>query len=299
VFGSMLVLFAFFASTNVQAAADRSILEREGACMLTITFAVSMVGYLTAALLFYAALVRVRPTTAALPWAQRLLVGTAMAHAADIVTRALILHKCPVLSAAFALSLAAWVTVVGFLVWARSGRLLSLGVIVSPLAMVMMVVSLVLQGHTMATEIPGWFLAIHVLANLSAVALFVLSAAAAFAHLFLSRRLKSKRPALAQVAFPGLSTLEGFIQRTLTIGLGPMTLGVVSGAVFAERLTHGGIESLRIGLAYSSWLLVAGIVVGQRLIGWSGRKLALGALLAAATAIAVVVLYAVMSGGSS
>jgi ABC-type uncharacterized transport system permease subunit len=78
-----------------------------------------------------------------------------------------------------------------------------------------------------------------------------------------------------------------------------MTLGIVSGAAFAERLTHGGVESLRIAMAYSCWLLAACIVVGQRLIGWSGRKLAWGALLVAAVTIAVVVLYALANGGSA
>lgn len=265
--------------------------------MLTATLTLTIGGYLISALVFYLGLIRSPASTGTFHWARGLLAGTLTLHAVDIVVRSLAIRACPVQSAAFALSLAGVVTVGGFLVWAKQGRLLSLGVVVAPLALGMFVASQALLGQDIDTDIPGWFLALHVLANLSAVALFMIAAAAAIAYLFQAGRLKSKRAVVTKSAFPGLSSLEALIQRSLALGLGPMTLGVVSGAVFAERLSSGGIESLRIALAYACWLVVAGMVISQRLIGWSGRKVAWGAIGAAAIALAVVVLYTASTGG--
>jgi ABC-type uncharacterized transport system permease subunit len=265
--------------------------------MLEVTLALTVAGYLVSALLFYLALMRSPASASYLGWARRLLEVTSVVQATDIVVRSIVVHACPVQSAAFALSLAALVATAGFLVWAKRGRLLSLGLIVAPLSLGMFVASQVLLRQATAPAVPGWFLSLHVLANLAAVALFVLAAAAAIAYLFQAGRLKSKRPAAAKSAFPGLSSLESLIQRLLAFGLGPMTLGVISGAVFAERLSRGGMELVRITLAYACWLVVASLVAGHRLIGWNGRKMAWGAVTAAAIAVAVVVLYALAAEG--
>jgi ABC-type uncharacterized transport system permease subunit len=265
--------------------------------MLQVTFALTMAGYLASALVFYSALVRSPVAFSHLMGARRLLIVTTLVHATDIVLRSIVMHACPVMSAAFALSLTALTVSVGFLAWARLGRVLSLGVIVAPIAFGLFVASEVLMRRATTNDVPAWFLALHVLANLAAVALFVIAAAAATIYLLQAGRLKSKRPTLAGFAFPGLSSLETVIGRLLAWGLGLMTLGVISGAVFAERLSHGGIESARVALSYSCWLGAAGLVVGQKLIGWNGRKVAWGAVCVATIAVVVVVLYAVASEG--
>jgi ABC-type uncharacterized transport system permease subunit len=114
-----------------------------------------------------------------------------------------------------------------------------------------------------------------------------------------STRLKSKRATVKNVTFPGLSSLESLSHRLLGVGLGFMTLGVVSGAVFAEHLSHGGIDSLRVSLSYACWLVAAVVVVGQRATGWHGRRVAWGTILSAAFAVALVLIYALTTGGAS
>jgi ABC-type uncharacterized transport system permease subunit len=265
--------------------------------MLQVTFALTLAGYLASSVVFYSALVRAQVAPSLLGVARRLLIGTALLHAMDIALRAVVMHTCPVLSAAFALSLTALAATIGFLLWARQGRMVSLGVIVAPIALGLIVASEVLMRQATANDVPAWLLALHVLANLGAVALFVIAAAGAIIYLLQAGRLKSKRPTIAGFAFPGLSTLEVLIERSLGWGLGLMTLGVVSGAVFAERLAHGGVESARMILAYTCWLGAAGLVVGQKLVGWNGRKVAWGAVVVAVVAVAVVLLYALAAEG--
>ena len=85
--------------------------------------------------------------------------------------------------------------------------------------------------------------------------------------------------------------MEMLIERALVLGLGALTLGVVSGAVFAERVSMGGFETLRVLLSYMLWLMVAGILLGRRLIGYHGRRVAWASVFVAAVAVGIVVLY--------
>jgi len=274
--------------------------QEESAAMQLAVLILAIVAYSFSTLTFYLTFVhspanfssRVRHSRAT-------LIAAVVLHLADIVYRSVVTRTCPVTSAEFGLSLAALVSVVAFLVWARQDKLLALGVIVAPLGLGLFVASSVVESHEITPHVPAWFLAVHVTANLLSVGLFVVAAAGSIAYLLQSSRIKAKRATVGQAPFPGLSSLESLSHRFLGLGLGPMTIGVVSGAVFAERLTHGGMESLRIALSYVCWLVAAAVVLGQRITGWHGRRVAWGTIFAAVLAVGLVLLYAIMNGSPS
>ncbi|MGC4069198.1 MAG: cytochrome c biogenesis protein CcsA [Polyangiaceae bacterium] len=260
----------------------------------------TLVAYSAAVLAFYLRLVRPSVSGgASRGGARMLLVLAAGVHFLDIGHRSAVTRTCPVTSAQFGLSLAALIAVVAFLVWARSERAQSLGIVVAPVGLAMFLASEALQSNTIEPEISGWFLAAHVSANLLSVGLLVLAAAASTAYLVQSSRLKSKRVKVSRFGLPGLDQLEAMSRRALSVGLGSMTLGVVSGAVFAQRLSFGGIEGVRVTLSYACWLLTALVVVGQRALGWHGRRVAWGIVVSALLAVVLVLLYALTSGGHS
>jgi ABC-type uncharacterized transport system permease subunit len=261
-------------------------------------FILVVLAYALASLAFYWTLVR--PKSGSLwsaSWSRRVLLVAWVLHFADIAHRSAVLGTCPVASAQFGLSLAALAAVGSFLVWARTDKQLSLGVIVVPIGWALFVAAEFLANEATRAYVPGWFIAVHVTANLLSVGLFVVAAAAAAAYLVQSTRLKSKRATARNRVFLGLSSLESLSHGFLGLGLGLMTLGVVSGAVFAARLSHGDVGSLRVVLSYVSWLVATLVVIGQRVTGWRGRKVAWGTILSATLAVVVVVLYAVAAGG--
>lgn len=265
--------------------------------MQLVLLILAIAAYSVSSLVFYLMLVRATAGTFGKPGLARTTLWVAAGlHLADIGYRSAVTATCPVTSAQFGLSLAALIAVVVFLFWARQDRNLALGLIVAPLGCGLFVASSVLEGHEIQSNVPGWFLAVHVTASLLSVGLFVVAAAGALAYLVQSARLKAKRATINRAPFPGLSTLETLSHRCLAWGLGPMTVGVVSGAVFAERLSQGGLESLRIVLSYACWLIAASVVIGQRVTGWHGRRVAWGTVAAAALAVSLVFLYALMSG---
>jgi ABC-type uncharacterized transport system permease subunit len=231
--------------------------------------------------------------------ARLLLVLAAGIHCLDIGHRSVLTQTCPVASAQFGLSLAALIAVVVFLVWARSERAQSLGIVVAPIGLTMFLASEALQSRTIEPEISSWFLAAHVSANLLSVGLTVLAAAASIAYLVQSARLKSRRVKVSRVGLPGLDQLEAMSRRALSVGLGSMTVGVVSGAVFAQRLSLSGVEGLRVTLSYACWLLIALVVLGHRVLGWHGRRVAWGTVVSALLAVMLMLLYALTTGDGS
>jgi ABC-type uncharacterized transport system permease subunit len=260
----------------------------------------TLVAYSAAALAFYLRLVRPSASYGTTRGGARLLLVLAAGlHLLDIGHRSAVTRTCPVTSAQFGLSLAALITVLAFLVWARSERAQTLGIVVAPIGLAMFLASEALQSRTIEPEISGWFLAAHVSANLLSVGLLVLAAAGSTAYLVKSTLLKSRRVKVSRFGLPGLDQLEALSRRALNVGLGSMTIGVVSGAVFAQRLSFGGIEGLRVTLSYACWLLTALVVVGHRVLGWHGRRVAWGSIVSALLAVALVLLYALTTGGPS
>jgi ABC-type uncharacterized transport system permease subunit len=268
--------------------------------MKVALFLAVVLAYSLATLAFYWALVYPEPKRfGSALWLRRSLLGLSGLHFADIAFRSAVTRTCPVASAEFALSLVALAAIGTFLGWARTEKQLSIGVVVVPVACAMFIASEFLGAYDSRLNIPGWFIAFHVSANLLSVGLFVLAAAAAITYLLQSSRLKAKRASVHGRQFLGLSGLEALSHRFLGIGLGLMTIGVVSGAVFAERLSHGGFTTVRVVLSYVCWFVAAVVVIGQRATGWHGRKVAWGTIVSAILAIGVVIIYALTSEGLS
>lgn len=261
-------------------------------------FFVALAAYLAATVMFYLAVVRPRSSRAdGMRVAQRLLLGAVTLQFADIAVRSVVTRTCPVSSANFGLGLTAFVATSIFLLWAKTEKQSSLGVVIAPVGLVLHVASVALGSAQIQTHIPSWYLAVHVTSSLIGVGLFVIAAAAAVAYLLLSARLKAKRATASTMNFPGLSSLESLGHRWLAFGLGPMTLAVVSGAVFAERLAQTPSGTLRILLSYACWFTAALVVVGQRVTDWHGRRIAWGTILSAALAVGAVLSYALTAGG--
>ncbi len=135
------------------------------------------------------------------------------------------------------------------------------------------------------------WLAVHVTSNVLGVGLFVISAGVAAAYLVQSARLKSKRADTGSRQFPGLLPLERLMRRLLLIGFVPLSLGIVTGAAFANRQDFGGVDAMRTVFAYGVWLLAGVMIFGGRIAGWRGRKIAWGNIIGAAASILVVLLY--------
>jgi ABC-type uncharacterized transport system permease subunit len=232
-------------------------------------------------------------------WATRLLAFGALLHAGHVVSASLLTRICPVESLHFALSLSALVAVVVYLVLHRRSRLYAVGVFVAPIGLTFLVAAQFV-GNSEVLERPfsRMLLSLHIAANVLGVGLFLLAGAAGVFYLVQESRLRKKKLLGGGGRLPPLEALDRSGHRLLLAGFPLLTFGVVTGAVFTQKLGEfGGLELVRSLLGVATWLLVAGVLVLRRVGGFGARRAAYGTLAGVTCLLLVLVVYAVQPSG--
>ena len=253
----------------------------------------AVIAYAIAATAYYLAVARRLISSESLSIAKAAMLAGALLHLLSIVTGSVKTHTCPVASVQFAVSLTGLVTVAIFLTLASKVRIEPLGVLVAPLGLVALISAQFMHSGRLTPQLPKLWLAIHITSNVVGVGLFVLSAGVGAAYLIQASRLKSKRADAGDRNIAGLAPLETLMRRLLVIGFVPLSLGVTTGAAFANRLRFGSVDAMRIGLSYGVWLLAGSMIIVGPLAGWRGRRIAWGNITGALVSLLVVVLYVI------
>jgi ABC-type uncharacterized transport system permease subunit len=273
-----------------------------------VTFACAALLYAASSVLFYLAIVRGQPVALgaapagdanrgrerALRLAPTLLGLGALGHAAYIGIASFVAHVCPIHSVHFFLSVAALFAVSGYLALRGRFRVDALGLLVGPLGLAFLIGTYLLGKPAPAPRLSPLFITLHVMANLVGVGLFLLAGGAAALYLVQERRIKAKRLPAGRGALPPLDTLDRAVHRFLVAGFPLLTLGVITGTYWAQKLEVGSPEEImRSVFGYAMWLLVAGVLLLRAAAGWRGRRAAYGTLAGLACACAVLVMYLV------
>jgi len=147
--------------------------------------------------------------------------------------------------------------------------------VIAPLASALMAVSVLVSSG--ATDLPpalrsAW-LPIHVTLAFLGNAVFALAFATSLIYIFEDNRLKAKRPGRRRL-LPSLERLDDLNHRLLSWGFPLLTLGIVTGAVWAH-FAWGEFWSWEARETWSlvTWSLYA-ILLHGRSVGWRGRRAA-------------------------
>jgi ABC-type uncharacterized transport system permease subunit len=257
-----------------------------------IAFYLGVIAYSVAATLFFLDLGRREGSPLAQVWGPRALGLGALLHGTHVVTASLLSRICPVESLHFALSLSALILASVYLAFRRRLRMHVVGTFVAPIALTFLVgAQFVALNEEQTLEVPRTLLAIHVTANLTGVGLFVLAAAVGAFYLVQEHQLKEKRVQWLAAKLPPLDALDRTEHRLLFAGFLLLTIGIVTGAVFANGL-HAGAELVRTILAYAAWILVGSVLLLRITAGWRGRRAAYGTIAGAVCVLLVILLYA-------
>ena len=176
------------------------------------------------------------------------------------------------------LNLFVWLVVSVYLVWGCRTRYRLLGLVVMPLAAVLLVLAR-LGGGTGDTGHSGYstvFLIVHVGLLSLAFAAFTLAAGLSALYLWQERRLKGRRPGGLLGRAPSLLTLETVSGRTIAVAVPALTAGIVAGLIRLRR-DGGGIDAL-MAVTLGAWLVYAAYLVLRYEAGWRGRRAAYLAL---------------------
>src|SRR5262249_17955972 len=159
------------------------------------------------------------------------------------------------------------------------------------IALVMLVAAQFVGDHPTSSA-PRTLLAVHVTANLVGMGLFVLAGAAAIFYIVQERQLKAKHGRGIATRLPPLDALDHTEHRLLLAGFPLLTLGVVTGAIVLHGLSGSTPQDvMRSVLAYTTWLLLGGVLLLRAVAGWRGRRAAYGTVAGAVCLLLVIMIY--------
>ncbi len=230
-----------------------------------------------------------------------LLAGGAALHATHIIVSSMVLNICPIKGIHFALSVVSVLACVSYLAMRARYRIDAVGVLVAPLALTFLIGSQAAHADATASgRVKSAVLPVHVIANLVGEALFVLAFAAAVAYLIADKQLKKKNVTGVASRLPALDALDRAEHGFLLAGFPMLTIGIITGAVWAERVESGSaVEVWRSLFGYATWLLFAGVLLLRAARGWRGKRAAYGTIAGFAFAFVVLVIYLVRSFSES
>jgi cytochrome c-type biogenesis protein CcsB len=172
------------------------------------------------------------------------------------------------------LALLGLLVVVVFLAAERRRPVAALGIVVAPLAFALtLAADLVYEGaHPVPPALHSVWLPIHVVLALLGDAVFAIAFSASLLYLFQERRLKSHRIRGWLPQLPSLETLDRLNYTCLVWGLLLLTLGIVSGVVWAHSAWGGAWTSdPKLLLSLAVWVIYLVLLLGRMTVGWRGR----------------------------
>jgi ABC-type uncharacterized transport system permease subunit len=265
--------------------------------MVTGLFAATGVCYAIACTLYLVFLVR--DTDRMRRVAAWMLGAAAVAYVAFLAADFLIAGNMPLGNIQQTLSLASLLIVVAFLAALTSYRVAVLGGFITPVTLLFFLgAGLGRSVGNVPSDVREIFLPLHIGVNVLGVVAFALAFAAAVAYVIQERLLRQKKIGGLFQRLPALDALDSYSFRLLLIGFPLLTIGIVTGAIWAVRSPETQGMSAPHGFALLAWLVFAGVLLLRRAAGWQGRRAAVGTMLGFACAIAVLIGYVVRSGAT-
>jgi ABC-type uncharacterized transport system permease subunit len=183
---------------------------------------------------------------------------------------------------------------VAYVVFRKRYRVEVAGAFVAPLALTSLLASRFVGAQEPGAGVKSVILPFHVVTNLVGVALFALAFSAASLYLVQEHLLKQKRIDGVFRRLPPLDALDRAEHRFLLWGFPLLTIGIVTGTLWARRVEMGApSEVLRAVFGYVTWLVIAGVLLLRAAAGWRGRRAAYGTIAGFGFAVVVLVLYLV------
>lgn len=220
----------------------------------------------------------------------------AVLHAIYIVWSSFVLRVCPVHGIHFPMSVVSWLMVVGYLALSRWHRVDAVGAFVTPLALTTLFaarfVGLKHRGIEPSSRMKGVILPIHVTMNMLGIALFALAFAAAALYLVQERLIKRKRVDGLFQRLPPLEALDRAEHRFLLIGFPLLTMGIITGTLWAGGVELGQPQDLlRAAFGYVTWLVFGAVLLLRAAAGWRGRRAAYGTIAGFFCSVVVLLFY--------
>lgn len=198
-------------------------------------------------------------------------------HTVSLIIGTARLGQLPVLNVYQALGFFGWSLVGVYFILFWRVRLVILGAFASPLALALLTLSIFLGGpcEQAAPIYRSLWLTLHLATVFGGYGFFGLAFVAGIMYLIQEREIKAKRTGAMYHRLPSLNVLDTINYYCLSIGFPLMTLGIITGMVYAWiylgrywRWDPKEVWSLIL------WLVYAALLHQRLTVGWRGRKAA-------------------------
>lgn len=219
----------------------------------------------------------------------------AVFHLVSIVEEAVELEHFPATNFHQSVSFLAFSITCAFLLAYWRYQFQALSVFTFPLVFMLTLSAAVGQSPRLENPLlrSGW-LYVHVILLFAGYALLFVTFVAGLMYLLQERELKSRKPRALFHRLPPLEQLDELAHKTLALGFPFMTLGMISGAVWASaELGSGWQLDPKVALSFVTWLIYLALIFTRWTAGWRGRK---AAYFAIAGFVAAVVTWGANSG---
>ena len=245
-------------------------------------FALYLLATAGALVCFYNLNPRLRLTARGVFWAA---VGL---HTLYLLLRFLVSGHTPVASSHEAVSFFAWSLSVAYLCFRWRYKVENFAAFVLPLILGLMLVALFSSGRIvdLPPAMQSWWLPLHGMVALLANAFLALACCGGVMYLLQEREIKGKRMGFFYRRLPSLEALDNLNQHCLTIGFPLLTLGIISGSLWA-RQAWGAFWQWDPKETWSliTWLIYAAMIHQRFTVGWRRRRAAIMAIVGFASVL--------------
>jgi len=212
-------------------------------------------------------------------WVGKFLLGFGfISHCLVLTFRYIEAGHPPVVNLHESLSFFAWAIVGAFLLLHYRYRVDVVGTFASSLATLLVIWAAALPKDIipLPPSLQSYWLPIHATFAFAGNAIFALAFCAGVVYLIQERLVKSKRVGNLSQRLPSLGVLDEINYRSLTVGFPLLTVGIVTGAVWAQY-AWGSYWSWDPKETWSliTWLLYAALLHQRLAVGWRGKKAAI------------------------
>ena len=204
-----------------------------------------------------------------------------VSHTLALITRYVEAGYTPVTNLYESLSFFAWM-IIGILLMANlKYKVKVLGAFLTPIALILMLFAFALPKEIfpLAPVLKSFWHPFHVIFAFLGNAIFTLTFCCGVMYLIQEHQLKSKKMGAITKRLPPLNLLDDLSYQSLKFGFPLLTLGIITGAVWAEY-AWGRYWNWDPKETWSliTWLLYAALLHQRLTVGWRGRKAAIMAI---------------------
>ncbi|WP_432743857.1 cytochrome c biogenesis protein CcsA [Methylobacter sp. G7] len=145
-----------------------------------------------------------------------------------------------------------------------------LGLVIFPLAAIMLVLELNLSEKPHLLHTHNWQMSIHILTSIIAFSLLNIAALQAILLAIQDQQLKSHPPKRFIQSLPSLQTMESLLFQMLGTGLFFLTISLISGFIFIEDLFAQHLVHKTV-LSIIAWIIFSCLLIGRLRYGWRGK----------------------------